>query len=305
MTYEWEGWCWDRDALPCRDHCLPQAPWPDQWEGGRSTSPIKANHWRTWRRESLRCQIVLEITISGWKEYYWRLTEQRLSDTTTQQWTFGCRAWRPGDQKEGIICLLLWKKLSPWEPLWPSSVCPRARWCGVGCLQTESPSCAALGKVCQARIVESRVENDFATMKQWKKKILRPGTWGDIIVIPAFRESAVSLCSELRKEPGLSQSTRSTSLSWSLNTPTIRVFVQQPKRTFCLILGVKMDHFSFYYPTLPQFSPVLQSVSRVSSICFKSKISLKTWVFWKCQWNIFSSLSKVPREGKEDLRLHH
>ena len=48
------------------------------------------------------------------------------------------------------------------------------------------------------------VDNDFGTMKQWKQKMLRPGTWGDavflrlaslyletdIFPIPAFREAA-------------------------------------------------------------------------------------------------------------------
>ena len=48
------------------------------------------------------------------------------------------------------------------------------------------------------------VDNEIGTQKQWKQKMLRPGTWGDavflqlaclyletdLIVIPAFRESA-------------------------------------------------------------------------------------------------------------------
>ena len=53
-------------------------------------------------------------------------------------------------------------------------------------------------------IRKKEFDNDFGTMKQWKQKMLRPGTWGDavflrlaslyleadVIVIPAFRESA-------------------------------------------------------------------------------------------------------------------
>ena len=95
------------------------------------------------------------------------------------------------------------------------------------------------------------MENDFGTMKQWKQKMLRPGTYGDagflrlaslyletdIFLIPALeRQQRTQLLatwsSELRKQPVLSRSICSTSQSRNLKTLTIRVFVQQLKTTF-------------------------------------------------------------------------